>query len=90
MLQASKTRTQRINVKSGIIAAGSFTGTPRKAAVTFSSAYLDASYAIAVTGVDARSWTYESKTASGFTINSNAAKALTGEVSWECSYQGEI
>jgi len=76
-------------IKAGIILAVTFTGTPRKAAVTFTTAYVDAEYAINITGIDARSWTYETKSAAGFTINTNANKALTGEVSWECVYKGE-
>ena len=73
--------------KSGSIAAGSFTGTPRKSQVTFATARADANYSIKISGTDARTWSWESKTASGFIINSNAAAALTGAVNWEiCSY----
>lgn len=70
------------NVKAGTVASGSFTGSPRKATVTFGTAFPSTSYAITITGIDARTWTYESKTTGGFTINANAASALSGEVSW--------
>lgn len=75
--------------KAGIVAAGSFSGNPKKYAVTFSTAYADANYAISIIGGDARSWSVESVTASGFTINSNANTALTASVRWITQYQGE-
>lgn len=76
-------------IKSGIISAGTFSGSPRKATVVFAAAYPDTNYSIDICGVDSRSWTYESKTASGFVINSNASTALTGEVSWHTTVTGE-
>lgn len=83
-------RTQpRGRQKAGIVAAGSFTGTPRKATVTFAAAYPDANYAIAITGADGRAWVYESVAAGSFVINSQANAALTGDVRWETMYQGE-
>lgn len=78
-----------LKVKAGQVAAASFTGTPRKATVTFGTAFASTAYTIAITGSDARSWTYESKTAAGFTISSNANAALTGEVSWQATQTGE-
>ncbi len=77
------------NVKAGIIAAGSFTGSPRKYTVSFGTPFESADYVIGLSAVDSRSWTYESKTANGFTINSNASTALTGEVSWTATLVGE-
>lgn len=60
-----------------------FTGTPqRTAVVTFVNAFPSNNYAVTVTGVDSRNWSIENKTAAGFTINSNAAQSLTGEVYW--------
>lgn len=77
------------STKTGIIAAGGFTGSPRKSVVVFAEPYLDSDYTISVTGADARTWTYESKTEEGFTLNANAATALTGEVSWTTMVTGE-
>lgn len=77
------------NVKAGIVAAGSFIGSPRKYTVTFGTPFPSSDYVISVTAVDSRSWTYESKTANGFIINSNASAALTGEVSWTAALVGE-
>jgi hypothetical protein len=70
-------------VKGGIVAAGSFSGSPKKATVTFGTAFPNTSYNISISGADGRTWTYESKTASGFVINANANASLTGEVSWQ-------
>jgi len=75
--------------KCGSVAVASFTGTPRKAQVTFATARANANYGIRICGTDVRSWSFESKTASGFIINSNANAALTGPVDWEISSYGE-
>jgi len=75
--------------KAGIVAAGSFAGNPKKATVTFAAAYPAATYAIAITGADGRNWVFESVTAAGFVINSQANAALTGNVSWQTQFQGE-
>ena len=75
--------------KSGSVAAVSFTGSPRKAQVTFVTARADANYSIMMSGTNARTWTWESKTASGFIINSNSATALTGPVDWVINSYGE-
>jgi len=75
--------------KAGIVAAGSFSLNPKKYTVTFTTAYADANYAISIMGGDARTWTVESVTASGFTINSNANTVLTASVRWITLYQGE-
>ena len=75
--------------KAGIVTAGTFSGNPKKATVTFAAAFPAATYAIAITGIDGRSWVFESVTASGFVINSQANTALTGDVHWSAQYQGE-
>lgn len=75
--------------KAGVVTAGTFSGNPKKATVTFTEAFQDTNYAIVIVGIDARSWTYESKAAGSFVINTNANTALTGEVSWAALYNGE-
>jgi len=75
--------------KAGTITAGTFTGTPRTASVTFTSAFPDTNYTITVTGVDARQWSWSSKATTGFTISSNANQALTGNVDWQAIAIGE-
>ena len=75
--------------KSGTVAAVSFTGAPRTATVTFSTPFPNTNYSITVLGVNSRSWSFKSKTANGFVINTNANTALTGEVTWQCISHGE-
>jgi hypothetical protein len=65
----------------GIIPNTSFGGTPLTSSVT-GLGLSNTNYAIGITGVDAKSWTYYNKTTGGFTISSNSATAMTGEVSW--------
>ena len=76
--------------KAGIVAAGSFSLNPKKATVTFGTAFSSTNYAIEIKGVDARTWSYDSatKATTGFVINSNANAALTGEVSWTATENG--
>ncbi len=70
------------NIKSGVVS--TFGGNPKTGSVTFSPAYANASYAVTVTGGtgNARSWTIDSKTTTGFIINSNSNTAISGEVNW--------
>ena len=76
-------------IRGGNIAAVSFTGNPRKYTLTFAPAFASTNYAVTVTGSsDERIWTYESKTVNSIVINSNASKALTGEVSWIATTNG--
>ena len=84
-------KTSGLKTKSGIVLAASFSGNPKKYSVAFVTAFPDVNYSIEIKGVDVRVWSYDTatKTASGFVINANANQALTGEVSWECIYQGE-
>lgn len=76
-------------IKSGLVSAGSFSGNPKKYAVVFGTAFASAGYTIAISGIDSRVWSYESKTSTGFTINANSNTSLTGEVSWTCINTGE-
>ena len=78
-----------LSTKSGLVANTSFTGNPKTATVTFTSAFASTSYSIVVTGEDSRSWSTQSKTTSGFTINSNSNTALVGNTSWITIINGE-
>lgn len=69
-------------IKAGIVAFGSFAGTPRTATVTFTTPMADANYGVSVIGGDARSWTIDSKLVGSFIINTNSSVALTNNVSW--------
>jgi len=75
--------------RAGVVAAGTFAGNPKKATVTFSVALPSATYAVKISGGDARTWTYETRTAAGFVINANANTALANDVSWEATITGE-
>jgi hypothetical protein len=68
--------------KAGSGSAASFGGTPLTSSISFGTAFSNNNYAVTVTGEDARSWTLQSKTSAGFTINSNSSVALTGPVYW--------
>lgn len=93
MSAADKTKLDGIGgariIKSGTIAAGSFTGTPRTATVNFATAFPNTNYSIAPMGANSRVWSFQSKTTTGFVINSNSNTALTGEVLWTCISHGE-
>lgn len=69
-------------VKAGAIAPSAFSGTPSSSAITFVTPMATANYGVSVIGGDARSWTIDSKTVNGFTINSNSIVALTTSASW--------
>lgn len=78
--------------KSGTVAAASFSGNPKSAAVVFTTAFSSASYSVIITGGDGRSWAVASSpapTAAGFTISSQANQALTLPVYWVAIMNGE-
>jgi hypothetical protein len=68
--------------KAGSVPVVSFTGNPKKATVTFTTAMADTNYEIAISGTDARFYSWESKTVNGFVINLNANQAPTAAVNW--------
>ena len=75
--------------KNGIISGSTFSGTPKKATVTFTTAFTG-SYSIAISAEVNRSWTIESKSSSGFTINANSSAAfVTSDVFWIANEVGE-
>jgi hypothetical protein len=78
-----------LKIKSGVVAAGTFAGNPKTAAVTFTTAFPDTQYSITITGSDARNFVYSGKATTGFTIDTQANQALTGEVSWQAITIGE-
>lgn len=75
--------------KAGTVSSGSFTGNPKTASVTFTTAFANTNYAVTVTGIDARTWTISNVATTGFTINANANAALTGNVFWHAIANGE-
>lgn len=81
--------TTSLKTKSGIVSGSSFSGNPDKYAVVFATAFADNNYSVTVTGGIERSWTIESKTAAGFTINSNANPGFSENVFWQAIEVGE-
>jgi len=75
--------------RAGVVTAGTFAGSPKKATVTFGTAMPSATYSISFSGGDGRTFTYETRTTAGFVINANANQALTADVSWEATITGE-
>lgn len=69
-------------VKAGSGSAASFGGNPKTGSITFGSAFSNNNYAVTVTGEDGRSFSIQSKSSTGFTINTNSSVALTGPVYW--------
>ena len=78
-----------LRTKSGEVAGATFLGVPRKATITFTTNFPTSNYSISVLGGDNRTFTYESRTVSGFTINANSAAVLTNPVLWMAIQHGE-
>jgi len=78
-----------LRTKSGVVSSSTFSGVPRKATVTFTTNFPTNNYSISILGGDNRTFTYESKTVSGFTINANSAAPLTNDVLWMSIQHGE-
>lgn len=76
-------------LKSGVILAASFTGTPKKATVTFGTTFPNTNYSFVILGGDGRTWTYESKLAGSIVVNSGANAAITANVMWIAIDHGE-
>ena len=66
----------------GKVSNSSFTGSPLTYTVTLSSSFPNTNYSVVVTGGDARTWTIESQTTSGFIINSNSNTSLSYSTYW--------
>lgn len=78
-----------LKTKSGSVAVGSFAGNPKKATVTFTTAFPDANYTPTIIAGDARITSYESLLGASFVINLNANQAPTAAVKWVAVYNGE-
>jgi len=76
------TVTSSTTAKSGVASNTTFTGTPLNYQVLFTSAFPNTNYSVTITGGDARVWTVESLTASGFIINSNSNTGLLYSTYW--------
>lgn len=70
------------SIKSGTVAGASFAGNPKIYTVTFGTAFPDTNYSVSVISEESRNWTFQSKLAGSFVMNSNANLALTLNVDW--------
>lgn len=74
------------NIKSGVVGTGSvqqIIGGEYIYNISFSTNYTNQNYAVTITAAeDARIWTVESKSFSGFRINSNSNDPTVGDVYW--------
>lgn len=84
-----------LTTKSGIVASGSFAGNPKKATVTFATAFPNALYSVVITAVDAAGATtyspnVQSQVAGSFviTMGTNNISNLT-QVNWIAVANGE-
>ena len=83
------TTTIGLGTKAGTVAGASFAGNPKKFTVTFTTAYPNTNYSIQITGGVNRTFSYESKSTTGFVINSNANTAFAENVDWLTIATGE-
>jgi len=86
---ANTAKLSALKTKSGIVAAGTFAGNPKKATITFATAFTDTNYSVSVIGIDSRAWIIESVLAGSFVISANANANLTGNVYWTAIKNGE-
>ena len=70
------------SIKSGTVAGATFAGNPKIFTVTFNTAFPDTNYAVTITAEDNRTFTFQTKLAGSFVMNSNANLALVGDVDW--------
>lgn len=82
------------NIKSGVLIPGAFSGDPKKATVTFTTAYPDTNYTIGIDAVTQNGITYpirpENKATTGFDVvlgSNNIAHLI--EVGWQTVATGE-
>lgn len=84
-----QSQANTLKQKNGSVTGTTFSGNPKKATVTFGTSFPDNNYAVTITGEISRSWSVESKTLSGFTINANANLAFIENVFWMAGQIGE-
>ena len=93
MLLTPNTASGNGAAKAGKLIPGDFSGAPLKATVTFTTAFDDVNYAIAVDKITiggAYAHTIEDKLTTGFIVNLNSNNAVgLVEVLWQASPLGE-
>ena len=86
---ASNLTNVGLKTKSGIENASGFTGNPKIKAIVFTTPFSSNNYSVTITGEDNRNWTVQSKSSTGFTIDSNTNPLFTGNVFWQAIEVGE-
>jgi hypothetical protein len=77
-------------IKSNSVPPGMFGGTPLTTSITFTADFPNPNYSVTITGEDARIFTIQNKSATGFEINTNSNIALTGNTYWHAISYGEF
>jgi len=88
-----KVITTAAGLKAGVVIPGSFSGNPKKATITFTTAYASTAYAITLAVVTDGTKQFipsiESKTVNGFVVNLGANNiANLVEVGWQAMING--
>ena len=76
-------------IKSGVIASSSFQGVTSKTSSVVFGIPFASGFSLSVIAEDVRIITVESKSLSGFTLNTNSDVVLTGSVYWQAIQYGE-
>jgi uncharacterized protein (DUF697 family) len=76
-------------IKSGKISGSAFGGSPLTSSVIFVTPYPNTNYSVTIIGGDARMWTLEEVSGSGFTVSANSGVALSDYVYWTAMGMGE-
>lgn len=82
------TQDQLPTIKSGFISSSTFGGTPLTSSVTYTKPFIS-DYSLVFSADDARLFTIDSKSANGFTVNSNTDVTFSGSVYWQAITYGE-
>jgi hypothetical protein len=70
------------HIEYGMISGSDFTGATKIFDISYTNPYSTNIYIISVIGDDARIWTTNNRTTTGFTINTNSTQPLNGMVMW--------
>jgi hypothetical protein len=77
-------------IKAGVVSGSFFAGNPKIHTIVFTGSYPTNLYSVVVSGETNRVYTIQSKSGSGFTINTNNNTLPGGMVFWQTITQGEF
>lgn len=81
-LTASYVLNGSSTTKVGSSSNSSFGGSPFTSSVSFNTPFSNDNYSVFINSTDSRNWTIQTKSSTGFIINSNSSVALTGPTYW--------